>query len=1183
MSTNRNLSVFTKLHLRLNNCVLRASFASIRHRAASRMRLAPALIVFFAATFSALASAQTAHLSQAQFVLNIPTTLDWPQAVAVDANENLYVADPYNHRVLKLTPSEGGFSQSTVGTGFNQPYGVALDASGDVYITDIFATTLFKETPNGSGGYTQSTIGSGLYDAVSVAVDSQGNLYGVEINNSFIGSLFKETLSGGSYTQTFIPVPGTHGVERVAVDGFGDLFLGDGWDNEVFEDVPLAGGGYTTTQIPGSQGPFAVDSENNLYIGGLDYISKLTPNGSGGFTTSSIPIDNNSVPTPYGYFDAPGLAVDQNGNLFFDDLYTFNLIEESMSVANAGQVPVTGTSYPVSMFFTFDTTGTMGSYSIVTNGVPNSEFTDSTLGNCVWNLDYFAGSVCNVDVSFTPTAPGTRSGAVVLNDGLGNPFATGYVQGTGVSPLVGFEGVAPASLITGLDLPQGITVDASGNVIVANSGNKNVLLTPPGGSQSPVGSGFINPTGVAEDGAGNIFVADSGNVYEIAKATGVQTNLNLSWVTNPNDLAIDGAGNLYISEPNLSKVLKVTPSGMQTSVGTGLSAPRGIAVDPGGNVYIADYAAGNVYVVTPLGEQSTISGFGGPAGVAVDAAGNVYVAVYGSGELIEVAPGGARTTLASGLSNPYSVALDGNGNLYFSQYVSGAVTKIDRADAPTLNFASTPWSETSIDSPRTLTLSNNGNATLSFPVPAAGDNPSISGDFSLNGSAPSDCPLVAAGGSQASLAPAASCLLPISFTPEGAGNLSGSLAFTDNSLNAVAPAYAVQSISLSGIGVPLPAAMSSPSPGSTLSSSTVTFSWTTGEGVTDYWFNLGTAAGGSNAKNLYSGGSTTLTSRTVSGLPTNGETIYATLYSFYGGAWQPVVYTYTASGSPTPAVLTTPSPSSTLTSATVTFSWTPGSNVQHYWFNLGTAASGVNAKNLYAGASTTATSVQVSGLPTNGETIYATLYSYIEGVWQPIAYTYTATGSPTPAVLTTPSPNSTLTSAAVTFTWSPGNNVQHYWFNLGTASSGANAKNIYSGASTTQTSVQVSGLPTNGETIYATLFSYINGAWQPTVYTYTASGSPTPAALITPTPSTTLTSTSVTFTWSAGSNVQHYWLNLGTAASGANAKNIYSGASTTATSVTVNNLPNNSEAIYATLYSYINGTWQPTVYTYTAQ
>ena len=377
---------------------------------------------------------------------------------------------------------------------------------------------------------------------------------------------------------------------------------------------------------------------------------------------------------------------------------------------------------------------------------------------------------------------------------------------------------------------------------------------------------------------------------------------------------------------------------------------------------------------------------------------------------------------------------------------------------------------------------------------------------------------------------------------------------------------------------PVPATLLSPTPGTQLTSTSVTFAWSAGGGVTHYWFNLGTGPSGAAAKNIYSGSPTTATQVTVTGLPTNGETVYATLYSSIGGAWVPAVYTFNAYG---PATLTAPSPSSKLTAST-TFTWAPVPGITNYWLDLGTGDAGANAKNIYNSGSITATSATVTGIPQNGETLYATLYTYMAGAWQPIFYTFTAAGTPAPAALTTPAPGSKLTSSSVTFTWSPGEEVTDYWFNLGTGNSGAGAKNLYSGGETTLTSVTASGLPTNGETIYATLYSYIAGAWQPTVYTYTASGSPTPAALITPEPAATITNTTVTFSWSAAIPATYYWFNVGTGSSGSSAKNIYSGSSTTASSVTVSGLPRNGETIYATLYSYIDGAWQPIVYTYTA-
>jgi len=377
---------------------------------------------------------------------------------------------------------------------------------------------------------------------------------------------------------------------------------------------------------------------------------------------------------------------------------------------------------------------------------------------------------------------------------------------------------------------------------------------------------------------------------------------------------------------------------------------------------------------------------------------------------------------------------------------------------------------------------------------------------------------------------------------------------------------------------PVPATLLSPTPGTQLTSTSVTFAWSAGGGVTHYWFNLGTGPSGAAAKNIYSGSPTTATQVTVTGLPTNGETVYATLYSSIGGAWVPAVFTFNAYG---PATLTAPSPSSKLTAST-TFTWAPVPGITNYWLDLGTGDAGANAKNIYNSGSITATSATVTGIPQNGETLYATLYTYMAGAWQPIFYTFTAAGTPAPAALTTPAPGSKLTSSSVTFTWSPGEEVTDYWFNLGTGNSGAGAKNLYSGGETTLTSVTASGLPTNGETIYATLYSYIAGAWQPTVYTYTASGSPTPAALITPEPAATITNTTVTFSWSAAIPATYYWFNVGTGSSGSSAKNIYSGSSTTASSVTVSGLPRNGETIYATLYSYIDGAWQPIVYTYTA-
>jgi len=74
----------------------------------------------------------------------------------------------------------------------------------------------------------------------------------------------------------------------------------------------------------------------------------------------------------------------------------------------------------------------------------------------------------------------------------------------------------------------------------------------------------------------------------------------------------------------------------------------------------------------------------------------------------------------------------------------------------------------------------------------------------------------------------------------------------------------------------------------------------------------------------------------------------------------------------------------------------------------------------------------------------------------------------------------------VTFTWSAGTGISKYSLWLGTTGPGSN--NLYLPSETTALSATVSGLPTDGSTIYARMWSLISGAWQWTDYTYSAAG-----------------------------------------------------------------------------------------------
>ena len=266
--------------------------------------------------------------------------------------------------------------------------------------------------------------------------------------------------------------------------------------------------------------------------------------------------------------------------------------------------------------------------------------------------------------------------------------------------------------------------------------------------------------------------------------------------------------------------------------------------------------------------------------------------------------------------------------------------------------------------------------------------------------------------SSTSLSAGQECDVPIEFTPLTAGSpLSEDVTLTDNSLNGT---NVQQSILLSGTAISSAATMTSPMPGSTLTSASTTFTWNAGPvGTTGYGLNVGTSVGGADLVNIYpvSGTSTTVN------LPTNGTTIYVRLWTVLNGTtFLFNDYTYTEF-TQSPAAIASPTPGSTLTGASTTFTWSAGSaGTTGYGLNVGTSPGGADLVNIgpLSGTSTTVT------LPTNGATIYVRLWTIFNGTTYLYKdYTYTEF-SQSGSAITSPTPGSTLTSASTTFTWNAG-------------------------------------------------------------------------------------------------------------------------------------------------------------------
>ncbi len=757
--------------------------------------------------------AQTAHFSGVQGTIP-SSTLNYAYSVAVDGSGNVYIANSGLSQVLKETLSNGNYTESNIGSGLYFPGSIAVDGIGNVYIADTDNNRVLKETLSGNS-YSQTTIAGGLSVPYGVAVDGSGNVYIADSGNDRV---LKETLNGGSYSQTNI-ISGSAYTE-IAVDESGNIYLSDPNNKQVLRET-LSGGGYTqstiTTNVDNPAG-IAVDRSGIVYIADVDTaaigrVLKETPS-SGNYTQSVV---YSGAIGPY------GIAIDSHQTLYVTNIYTTKLVTVQMSGAQFGSVNVASPSAAMSLIFAFDSAGSIGKPAVLTQGAPNLDFSDAGTGSCTTNgtsHEYNAGDFCYIDVILTPTTAGSRYGAAVLKDNSGNVLATGYVQGTGVGPLVNFLPGTQSVLAKGTFTPIGIAVDAVGNIYFADSGGSQLLKgTLSGGSYtlSTVASGLNGIWQVAVDGSGSVYIAqwdNGGSAGQVFKETPssagyVQSNVGSGFVS-PWGVSVDGTGNVYIADGYYGAVYKEALTAgtyTQSTIVSGLGdAPLQIAVDASGNVYVADVNEDSVLKETPSSgsyTSSTIgSGLNSPYGIAIDSSGDVYIADTGNNRVLKEVPSGStyiQSTLAGGLNNPDGVAVDGSGNVYISDSFNHQILEEDFYGPPALTFDTTTYGATSADSPQTVTLENAGNAALIFPVPSSGDNPSIAANFSLNSGEELACPHVAAGSSTAgTLAAGASCQLAVSFVPAAAGSLSGSLLLTDNHLNSASPGYATQRIALIG-------------------------------------------------------------------------------------------------------------------------------------------------------------------------------------------------------------------------------------------------------------------------------------------------------------------------------------------------------------------------------------------------
>jgi hypothetical protein len=645
---------------------------------------------------------------------------------------------------------------------------------------------------SGTGISTQFTVGgavSGLTGAGLILQDTRGIKVNVTGNNPFTFPDFY--LTGNAYTVTVLSQPS--GQSCSVTNGSGTLGTANVTNvqvtcaNLVFYPFTVTDVGTGTGSITDNQGQITCSEANGATTGtcSASYVSgtlvTLTAKASG---TSTF-LGWGGVCASSGTNPTCSLTIAQAANA------TASFVNQNFGNINVCPAGVNAngpcsTALPVT--FNLASTTAIGAVQVVTQGLSGLDFTLGAGSSCTGTVA--AGNSCNVNVSFTPLAPGLRVGAVELFDNNANLIASTPVYGTGQGPNIAFApGVETIVPTTGLHYNVGVAVDAGGNTFIADyTAGKVVKVTPNGVQTTVPASGLLAPIGVAVDGAGNVYIVDLKlpNVVEVTP-TGVQTTLG-SGLNFPAGIALDAAGDIFIGDQNNNRVEEITASGVQTTVPTtGLSQPWGVAVDAQGDVFVADGGNSRVVKVTPAGVQTTVpaTGLSQPYGVAVDAAGDLYIADPLNQRLVEVpASGGPQTTVGSGLNYPSGVALDGAGDVFIGDQGSGQVFKVNRSQPPSFPFPLTNVGSTSTVGP-SVAVQNVGNQ------PLAGSLALTLGSSFAETLTP-DC------SAAFPLAPGASCGESFSFTPSSATFFSGTAVLTDNTFGS--SVSSTQTITLSGTG-----------------------------------------------------------------------------------------------------------------------------------------------------------------------------------------------------------------------------------------------------------------------------------------------------------------------------------------------------------------------------------------------
>jgi sugar lactone lactonase YvrE len=300
------------------------------------------------------------------------------------------------------------------------------------------------------------------------------------------------------------------------------------------------------------------------------------------------------------------------------------------------------------------------------------------------------------------------------------------VAGNG-GQLTGEDGVLATK--SQVRMPNGVAVDGAGNIYIAEDDrirkvNPRGIITTYAGGPSPGYSGDGGPArktelgnlqGIAVDASGNLYVADwrDNRILKVSSRrviTTVAGNGTFGYsgdggpataaeLAHPSAVSVDNSGNLYIADVSNHRIRKVSSSGVISTVaGSGpvnpaegshgnggfsgdggpaieakLNTPVGVAVDAVGNLYIADMGNFRIRKVSPTGVITTVAGneFPSYAGSDQESGPTPELVSPNSGY-----SGDGGPAINSQLNRPSRLSIDATDNVYFTDSGNERVRKI---------------------------------------------------------------------------------------------------------------------------------------------------------------------------------------------------------------------------------------------------------------------------------------------------------------------------------------------------------------------------------------------------------------------------------------------------------------------------------------------------------------------------